>query len=132
MAHRLSLIGWTAGLALGGLTGCGDRDRDVVYVNRGAPPVRVHREPVYVDRAPSRSVIVREAPPPVRIERRPRSPGRDYLWINGSWDYQRDRYVWRSGRYEKQRPGYRHVPSRWTRDRDGWRHDAERWERDRR
>lgn len=89
------------------LAGCDDRDDEVVVVERRPAPVVVERRyerpapvyvapeprrvvvererPVVVERPGERVVIVREAPPAVRVERRPRSPGRDFVWISGYW-----------------------------------------------
>lgn len=56
----------------------------------------------------------RSAPPPPPRYRRPRQPGNNYVWIEGSYQWQNGAYVWQRGRWERQRVGYRHEPGRWV------------------
>lgn len=67
-------------------------------------------------------VYVREAPPRAIREARPVSPGRNYVWIPGHYQYQGRAYVWVSGRYE--RPAFDNIrrwePGKWHHDRNGY------------
>ena len=36
-------------------------------------------------------------PPPLRVEHRPRAPGPDYVWEQGSWVWSGQRYQWHGG-----------------------------------
>ncbi|VUZ28786.1 Uncharacterised protein, partial [uncultured Comamonas sp.] len=38
-------------------------------------------------------------PPPPRVEHRPRPPGPDYRWEQGSWFWSGQRYQWQSGHW---------------------------------
>ena len=48
-------------------------------------------------------------------------PGRDYVWINGSYDWEGDGWVWVPGRWDRA-PLARAVwvPARWVHARRGW------------
>ncbi len=60
------------------------------------------------------------APPPVRVLRvQPRSPGADYLWVNGYWYPVNNRYKWHDGYWT--RPAY--TGAHWV----GPHHDGERF-----
>lgn len=65
---------------------------------------------------------VTQAPPRAIREVRPVSPGRNYVWIPGHYQYEGRAYVWVSGRYE--RPAFdnfnRWQPGKWHHDRNGW------------
>jgi hypothetical protein len=51
------------------------------------------------------------APPPVRVLRvQPRSPGADYLWVNGYWYPVGNHYTWHNGYWT--RPPY--AGARWV------------------
>src|SRR4051794_13417191 len=47
--------------------------------------------------APTRQVLVTQAPPAVRVERQAVSPGPGYVWTRGHWRWVGDRYDWVSG-----------------------------------
>ena len=82
------------------------------------------------------------APPPPRVIRlQPRSPGSDYLWIDGYWYPVGHKYKWHEGywtrppyggarwvqpRYE----GNQYYEGRWNGDHGDFNHDH-RWDRDR-
>ncbi|RPI59128.1 MAG: hypothetical protein EHM48_09355 [Planctomycetaceae bacterium] len=74
------------------------------------------RDVVIVEERPTRVIIVKEAPPPMRREVRPSPPSRDYVWIQGYYNYD-DRarhYVWVNGHYVKPpRPSAKWEPDRW-------------------
>ena len=60
------------------------------------------------------------APPPPRVIRvQPRSPGPEYVWLEGYWYAAGNRYKWHDGYWT--RPPY--VGARWV----GPRHDGERF-----
>ena len=68
------------------------------------------------------------APPPLRHERILVRPGRDYVWIPGSWDWQGDDWVWIEGRWD--RPvsrGVRWVHPRYRREYGAWRYEPGHW-----
>jgi hypothetical protein len=71
---------------------------------------------------------VHVAPPHVRIETRSVAPGPDYVWVNGSWDWQGDQWIWVNGRWD--RPTERSVVwvnPRYEREEDGWRYQPGHW-----
>jgi hypothetical protein len=86
--------------------------------------------------------IGRQAPPRPRRERRMVRPSRDAVWVNGSWDWQRDNWVWIPGRwavpeerharwigprYVRIAGGYRYVPGHWSNQRVVEGEDYRRW-----
>lgn len=76
--------------------------------------------------------IGRTAPPSRQHERRPTRPGRDYVWLRGSWDWQGSDWVWVPGRWE--RPGHRSarwVDARYTREGQVWRYEPAHWSHER-
>lgn len=68
------------------------------------------------------AVYASAAPPRAIREIRPASPGRDFVWVPGHYQYQGSAYVWVGGRYE--RPPFsnmrRYEQGRWRHDRNGW------------
>jgi hypothetical protein len=64
-------------------------------------------------------------PPPPRYVYADYRPG--YVWVNGYWNWNRDRYHWRNGYYVAERPGYHYVQSSWR----GRRYQPGHWQRGR-
>ena len=64
--------------------------------------VYVHDQPGQVQPAPvvEEEVVVADAPPPMQTEVIVASPGPDFLWIGGSWEWH-DRWVWSAGRWDR-------------------------------
>ena len=88
-----------------------------------------------VDTAPASPVFasnveveVAGRPPAAVAENIPPSPGNDFVWIAGAWDW-RGRWVWVKGRWERPpHPGavwipnrYHHISGKDTLIRGGWR-----------
>lgn len=74
-------------------------------------------------------VVVKEAPPAPREETRPASPGADYAWIPGHWEYKAGQYTWVAGRWE--RPAGADmvwVPGQWVRQGEGYAYVAGHWD----
>ncbi len=72
------------------------------------------------------------APPRALSEHRSQRPGRDYLWIRGSWDYQRNDWRWVPGRWARpDQHGSRWVKARYTREGPGWRYEPAHWSHER-
>jgi len=68
------------------------------------------------------------APPKLRSERRPHRPGRDYVWLRGSWDWHGNDWAWVPGRWE--RPNHksnRWVRARYAREGNAWRYEPAHW-----
>ncbi len=68
------------------------------------------------------------APPRMRSESRPHRPGRDYVWLAGSWDWQVNDWAWMPGRWE--RPNHssnRWVKARYARQGNAWRYEPAHW-----
>lgn len=68
------------------------------------------------------------APPRLRSERRPHRPGRDYVWLRGSWDWHENAWAWVPGRWD--RPNRRHtywVKARYAREGNAWRYEPAHW-----
>jgi len=83
LSPTLPLLCAFAAVAL--LGGC-VRDR-VVYVHDQPQP------------APQ-EVVVTEAPPPPQVEVIEASPGPDYFWIGGCWEWH-GRWIWTRGHYDR-------------------------------
>jgi hypothetical protein len=126
------------------LTGCGDERRGHSRETRDRSPER--REPVHVAQPQPQQeyVIVREAPPPPVVERRPSAPSREYIWIDGYWNWNGDKYVWERGhwarpprertvwvapRYERHERGYRYTPGQWREEQQERSRDEEHRDR---
>jgi hypothetical protein len=66
-------------------------------------------------------IVVRVGPPRPMHERRERSPGRDYVWVNGYQRWDGNAYAWNRGRWDRPpRPHARWEAHRWVHRRDGW------------
>ncbi len=68
------------------------------------------------------------APPEPVVEVRAVSPGPDFIWIPGYYDYSGGGYVWVAGRWA--RPPHRNaewVPDRWEHQDKGYRHVKGHW-----
>jgi hypothetical protein len=79
--------------------------------------------------ADSAAISATMAPPALRVEQPSPSPGPNYVWINGYWQWQGNQYVWAPGRWEAARPGAYYVPSYWVQDGPNWRFVAGNWVR---
>ena len=86
-------------------------------------------------------VYIGQTPPPLRYEVPPPSPGPDFLWIDGYWNWVGSRYVWVPGRWDRSpypgaywtHPHYDHYdrgwqmhPGHWDREDRGDHHDWHR------
>ncbi len=71
--------------------------------------------------------IGRVAPPHFRRERRTVRPGRGYVWIQGSWDWQGDNWVWIPGRWVLPEGRAHWVRARYVRQYGGWRYVPGHW-----
>ena len=74
--------------------------------------------------------VVAAEPPPTRREviLYDQRPGRDYVWINGFYDWEGDGWVWVPGRWVV-RPALRvsWVRARYIRGEGGWRYEPAHW-----
>jgi hypothetical protein len=120
------------GIATLGFAGCdlvlnGRPREDRVYVQSRTQYIQ-QPQPVYVEPQPQ-YILIQQAPPPVIVERRPAPPSAAHIWIDGSWNWDRQRYSWVAGRYEvppqpdviwvtaQYQPdakGVRYIPGQWT------------------
>lgn len=60
----------------------------------------------------------------------PASPGPNYVWVDGGWQYNRPNraYVYRQGRWAvPSRPGRTWVSGRWVQNHRGWRYRDGHW-----
>lgn len=74
-------------------------------------------------------VVVKNAPPTPKDEPKPASPGADFVWVPGHWDYEAGEYQWVAGRWE--RPISKdmvYVPGEWARRGDGYVYIAGHWD----
>jgi hypothetical protein len=68
------------------------------------------------------------APPKLRSERKPHRPGRDFLWVRGSWDWQGNDWAWVPGRWDRPNDrGARWVRPRYVREGPAWRYEPGHW-----
>ena len=74
------------------------------------------------------SVIV-TARPETPYYARPVSPGPDYIWIDGDWQWVGGRYVYRNGYWGHPRGGRVWVTGSWEQRGNGWRWRRGRWGR---
>jgi len=66
------------------------------------------------------AITVQTAPPPPPAETVVVSPGPEYIWIRGAWEWQ-GRWVWEPGRWVvPPRPGIVWVRGHWARRYGGW------------
>jgi len=71
--------------------------------------------------AAAKDIVIRIAPPRMVIQKRDRSPGRDYVWVQGYQRWNGNGYVWVAGRWERRpQPRSRWVAHRWVHQRGGW------------
>lgn len=74
--------------------------------------------------------VVAAAPPAPIAEVVPPSPGPQYVWVDGYWDYGATGYAWVPGQYTLPPAGYvGWVPHRWYLDGGGWRRAPGYWSR---
>jgi hypothetical protein len=89
---------------------------------------RHHQVAVYDYDVEPAYVVVPEAPPAIIVEYRSAPPSEHHVWIDGYWDWNKDRYVWQRGhwqlpphegttwippRYERHEHGNRYLPGHW-------------------
>lgn len=80
--------------------------------------------------APAPAAVVVSAPPPPYAEAIPPSPGPEFFWIRGHWDW-RGRWVWVRGYYARHphyHYGARWVDGYWGRRDGGWVWIGGHWE----
>jgi hypothetical protein len=58
---------------------------------------------------------------------RPASPGPDYVWIDGDWEWLGGRYVYHNGYWGHPRGGRAWVSGNWEQHGNGWRWHKGRW-----
>ncbi len=86
----------------------------------GAPPPAA--APMQPQGAPVAAAPYEPPPPPVEVM--PPSPGSDYYWSDGYWDWGPTGYVWIGGRWSVGfGPGWRGPGRPWH----GWEHGGRRW-----
>src|SRR5215208_3808897 len=83
-----------------------------------------HTRRVYspvVATAPTREIVVTEAPPAPRQEVIGVAPSPSHVWVQGHWTYRSGRYVWMPGHHElRPRPTAAWVAGHWDRTSRGW------------
>ena len=112
---KVSLV-LTVGASIGGLlfgSGCA---KPTFATSRTSP------KPIYHNSVttPPDLTIITEAPPPPQIEVVGDTPGSDYTWIPGHWEWE-GQWVWAEGKWVKApRPEAMWVPGRWIHRMHGW------------
>jgi hypothetical protein len=71
--------------------------------------------------------VGRTAPPRLRREHRPPRPGRDFLWLPGSWHWQERDWIWVPGRWDRPNGRARWVRARYAREGSIWRYVPGHW-----
>jgi len=67
-------------------------------------------------------------PPALRYQRRGVRPGRDYVWVNGSWDWDGGRWRWIEGRWERPIEAQAYwIPARYIRTTRGYIYEPGHW-----
>jgi hypothetical protein len=59
---------------------------------------------------------------------RPASPGPDYIWIGGEWEWKGGNYRWHGGSWEHAREGHVWKSGHWENGQKGYRWQKGRWE----
>jgi hypothetical protein len=73
-------------------------------------------------------VRVRVGPPPVRVETRPARPSPAHVWIDGHWDWRRDRHEWVGGYWAvPPQTGYVWEAGRWVNEGGAWVYYQGQW-----
>jgi len=116
MRTKISMLVWAGIVVVSLFMTAGCRHRRVVYVRE---PVVVPGEPAVMPGEPAvisgEEVVVTEAPPSSQEEVVGISPGPEYIWVPGWWEWH-DRWVWKSGRWMiGPHPRAHWVPGHWTR-----------------
>lgn len=72
--------------------------------------------------------VGQSAPPRMRSEHKPPRPGRDYMWLKGSWGWQSNDWAWMPGRWERpHQHGAWWVQARYVREGRAWRYEPAHW-----
>jgi hypothetical protein len=68
-------------------------------------------------------------PPDAPIEAIPDSPGPEYVWVSGRWQWNNDKFEWVTGSWQTP-PALTHdwIPGRWEFDLHGWYYVNGRWQ----
>ena len=67
-------------------------------------------------------------PPALRRERRIARPGRDYVWVNGFWDWDGNRWRWVNGRWDRPAVAEAYwIPARYIRTTRGYIYEPGHW-----
>lgn len=78
--------------------------------------------------AATATTVVQTAPPPPRTDVIITSPGPDYVWVNGEWEWSGVTWIWDSGRWVH--PPYHGaiwIHGGWYHGRRGWYHHPGHW-----
>ena len=77
---------------------------------------------------PTHEVLVTQEPPAVRVETQTVSPGANYVWTRGYWQWSGGTYVWVPGRWMvRPRPAAVYVEGHWLRRGSNWVWVAGHW-----
>jgi len=140
------LIWASTGILTLGVLGCGKSPQVTVSQSTQPPPPAApvpSAVPVPDDQAQpaadvepgapdAQDVYVDQEPPAPLVEVQPVSPGPDYFWIGGywNWDPVHRHYLWIKGRYDRApERGASWVAPRYERDAHGIRYSPGRWNR---
>lgn len=75
---------------------------------------------VYVQEAPT-YVFVESEPPQEIAEAMTPSPGPDYVWLKGAWNYEGNQWMWRNGHWVvKPHPNAEWTAGYWKRKHHHW------------
>jgi hypothetical protein len=69
-----------------------------------------------------------EAQPGDVAYERPVSPGVDYVWIDGDWEWSGGAYVWHQGHWDRRREGHVWVGGTWEHGGRGYRWHRGHWQ----
>jgi hypothetical protein len=59
---------------------------------------------------------------------RPVSPGPDYVWISGEWEWRGGDYHWREGSWQRAKEGHNWKSGHWENGQKGYRWQKGHWE----
>jgi len=77
-------------------------------------------KPAVIDPPSTAPVFVTEAPPPPHVEVVRLSPGPEYVWMPGYWEW-KNHWTWMNGHWAvKPHPNAAWLPGRWVRRETGW------------
>jgi hypothetical protein len=89
----------------------------------------VWRNGYWTSKTNSGTLVVKEAPPALKEEVQSASPGTEYVWVPGYWDYVDGTFVWRDGTWQvPSSTGLVWIPGQWVNTAAGYQFIPGHWD----